>query len=150
MFVVRNIENAAVPQNLPEAFVENAIFAIADVDQDVEAERARAEAAMLAQISAQSSLILQLQNQLVQSNVAIEQAKAHNKEQDRVYKETIDAKDELIKEKDTVIQQVQSQLNSIQAQLNSVSGELTAIKLAEAENKRKHDGLVEACNRLYY
>ena len=146
MFVTRNSENAAALQNSPEAFVENAILAIADVDQDVEAERASAEAAMLARITAQSSLILQLQNQLVQTNNALEQAKAHNKEQDRVFKEMIDAKDELIKEKDTVIQQVQSQLNSIQAQLNSVSGELTAIKLAEAEKKRKDDEALAWCN----
>lgn len=42
-------------------YTENTILAIADVDQDAEAERVRAEAAMLAQIAAQSLFIQQLQ-----------------------------------------------------------------------------------------
>ena len=78
MFVTRNSENAAALQNSPEAFVENAILAIADVDQDVEAERALADAATLARITAQERLIRQQESQIVQLNTSLRVSEASN------------------------------------------------------------------------
>ena len=84
MFVTRNSENAAALQNSPEAFVENAILAIADVDQDVEAERALADAATLARITAQERLIRQQESQIVQLNTSLRVSEASKTELTRL------------------------------------------------------------------
>ena len=141
MFVARDIENTAAPQNLSEAFVETAIFAIADVDQDVEAERALADAATLAHLKAQNNLIQRLYQENSQLKTEIDDAKMQGKKSAIKNSQEIVNKDEMIQSLMAKVAEQEIRLKKAQDECNRLQEEQEQARQAE---ERAHNARVEA------
>ena len=126
-------------ENSSAEFVENAILSIADVDQEVQEEQMRAQAATLALINAKDRLIQQQTTQIAQLSTALIESEGRIQAQKNTYVEKDKTSQELIQQLLSVVEEQKNQMKRMDEQLAAANKEIAdcAPLKARAEHERR-------------